>query len=141
MFCKHDKQRTKTHFPLLVQNASIKYQREKSWWDVLGKIPLTFKNRHTCKNKFTEHLQNLICFPYVLFSYNMLHLRKESQNVHQLYDISHNMHQLNMLEILRNIKTENTETRLRRDYTFFKIILATITMLLGLIWLITPKNT
>lgn len=43
-------------------------------------IPLAFENRNTCKNKFTEHLQNLICCPYILLSYNMLHLTVRTQH-------------------------------------------------------------
>jgi len=39
-------------------------------------LPLTLKNGNTCKNKLTEHLQDLIGSPYVLLSYDMLHLKK-----------------------------------------------------------------
>jgi len=39
-------------------------------------LPLILNYRYTCKNKFTEQLQNFICSPCILFPYDMLHLFK-----------------------------------------------------------------
>lgn len=39
-------------------------------------LPLALKNWNTCKNEFTKHLQDLVRSPYILFSYNMLHLQE-----------------------------------------------------------------
>lgn len=41
---------------------------------VFKHLLLAFDNGNSCKDKFTEKLQYLICSPYVLLSYNMLHL-------------------------------------------------------------------
>lgn len=41
---------------------------------VIKHLLLAFDNGNSCKDKFTEKLQYLICSPYVLLSYNMLHL-------------------------------------------------------------------